>query len=139
MNRKDEPVACYPEIFEGANAWLWGKTEHPAERVEVTYDGLRHLLRLIKMTQRAVFDASMELSAAGGKMKDGINLPGDIAIKLMNRTSEIFCEDDLIVSGLFVIEDEVVISPSTDVPLLGSAERQAKPAPAGQEQKEANR
>ncbi len=136
MAPKDKLVERYPEIMRGATAWCWSDKWNGDRQRLVTEDGLRRLLRLIQATQRAVFDASMRLSDSGGKMKDGIHLPGNVAVDLMNRTSEVFCEGDLIVSGLFVDDDGPVISRSTEVPLLGTYTK-ANPAPAGNKETKA--
>lgn len=122
MEMPNDLVERYPEIMLGANAWCWGDgTANEAETMTVTDNGLKHLLRMISTMQRALFDGLMATTDAGKKVsEEGVHIPFKVATDLMNRTSQVFCEGDLIVSGLFVVKGEVVISPSTEVPLLGS-------------------
>jgi hypothetical protein len=130
-------VECYPEIMHGANAWLWGdRTVDKTGTITVTDDGLKHLLRMIFDMRRALFVATMAGTDDGEKpSRDGVRIPFKKAAELMNRTSQVFCEDDLIASGLFVVDGEPVISRSTEVPLLGSEAQEKDPVPAGQETK----
>ena len=125
-------VECYPEIMPGANEWCWSDgTADKSGTITVTDEGLKQLLRLISKMQRALFDAAMATTDAGGKLsKDGMRIPFKVGADLMNRTSEVFCEGDLIVSGLFLdAEGKPLLSLSTKVPLLGSVEQRETPAP----------
>lgn len=126
-------VECYPEIMANATAWCRGNDRRDDGHLAVTDDGLRHLLRLIADMQRALLDGLMVTTDVGGKpSKDGIHLPFKVAAKLLNRTSQVWCEGDLIVSGLFFVDGKPVLSRSTEVPLLGSEPQKENPAPAGE-------
>ena len=118
MDKNDELRICYPEIFRDATAWCHADTDHfPDERVVVTEDGLKHLLRTIAHAQRVAVDAILG-ATQGLKIEDIKGLSS-----LLNRTSQVWCEGTLIVSGLFVVDGETLINSSPDVELLGSEPR----------------
>jgi hypothetical protein len=124
MDKPEQLVECYPEIMPGATAWCRGDERREDGQLTVTDDGLRHLLRLISALDRVLLDALM--AAAKRKPWDGcLHIPVETASKLLARTGQVWCEGDLVVSGLFVVDGQPVISRSTEVELLGSEPRKA--------------
>lgn len=103
MSKDEDGTVCpakdwmlsYPEVFPGANDWLWSDAD-PHQRMTVTAHGLRRLLRFVSEVQREDLDRVMD-----GK------IPSDRAERKsltdrMNAAAAIFCEGDLVMSRLFV-------------------------------------
>lgn len=93
-DQQEELCAAYPEVFTGATQWGYSdRRQFFGGIVCVTEDGLRGLLKFIKRTQRYFLD---RITADPSSMT-----PDEM--KLFGDTSSIWCEDDLVVSGLFVM------------------------------------
>ncbi len=88
---------CYPPVMPWITDWCHGdKTIFPGAIVPVSEQGLRHVLLIIKRMQAVLLDAAMQQNERA---------LSPVEIALMNDTSNIWCEDDLVVSGLFVAAD----------------------------------
>ncbi len=128
MEKPERLVECYPEVMPGATAWCWGDERRDDGQLIVTDDGLRHLLRLVADLDRVLIDALV--ASANNKPWDGcLHIPVEAIGKLLARTGQVWCEGDLVVSGLFVVDGQPVINRSAEVELLGSEPRRIGDAP----------
>lgn len=82
---------AYPPIMAGATQWVWSKDHAwPSGVVPVAEDGLKALLQFVRDTQ-SVLLADMRGETNRRQLTD-----------LLNRSSTVFVEGDLCMSGLFI-------------------------------------
>lgn len=100
----------FPEIMPGADAWLW--SDEPSKgTVVVTEDGLRRLLRLVSKMQGCLM--YLALGGTPDLRETFMRDLTDVELrKMLNDSSGIFCEGNLVVSRLFVDADGCAIAHS---------------------------
>ena len=96
----DELQVAFPEVFAGATAWAHSdEPSYPGGIVCVSEAGLRSLLRLVKDAGDYMLCELIKHTVAdhGHAERQEKMFP-----ELLNGLSRIWCEGDLVVSGLFV-------------------------------------
>lgn len=96
----DNLQVAYPEVFPGATPWAYSHASmNRVPNVTVTQEGLKRLLRMV-----ADMQPFMMVAVAPEQCDDmyADETTRENAIKLLNETGRVWCEGDLIVSGLFV-------------------------------------
>lgn len=98
----EDSAFAYPEIFEGANDWAYADEDSP---ITVSSKGLRDLLNLVGDCWPTVMGLSLKSRRpddpkAVGPYADAVT--SEAVANLANRLSKVWCEGDLIVSGLFI-------------------------------------
>lgn len=97
----EESCLSYPDVVQNARLWVYSDKKPDKETITVTVHGLRRLLRVARQSQFVVMHAIL------GKKTDlyaDDNTPGRLA-SLANELSKIWCEDDVVMSRLFVTDD----------------------------------
>lgn len=94
----NETMFSYPEIVPGATR-EWGGMGDIEGNIVVTKKGLRDLLQLAADAWPL---AMAHLVAKNPDDKNGHAITHEALASMLNRCSAIWCEGDLIVSGLFV-------------------------------------
>lgn len=119
---------AYPDVLENATRWVWSDEKPPQETVTVTAHGLRRLLRLASQCQR------FALAAAVSDEKVFPAPSGKELAAILNETSSVWCEGDLVMSRLFVTADGKAIAHCDEEVDAASVPPWEKPAaaPAGE-------
>lgn len=114
----DEPLALeYTETMGGLNDWVYSD-EPDASTVLVTREGLRRLLRAAGDDRWQLATSLMLIQA--GREKDAREMYPDVfttkgIARMMNESSKISCEGEIVVSGLFVGDDgKPIINPCAE-------------------------
>ncbi len=103
-----EEVIAYPEIVPNATRWVWTEdSSHPGGILCVYEPGVKALLQLVKDMQAFVFHLCMNDSTDNQTGKRVASFDPSQLNDLMNRSSTVWVEGDLVMSGLFVIGDPV--------------------------------
>lgn len=89
----DELCVAYPEVCPNATTFALDTPDDDMETMTVTRGGLARLLRIIRMVQEVAMDAVCRDS-------DPRTLSVQETAKLLNWTTGVWCEQDLVVSGL---------------------------------------
>lgn len=100
----NESTFAYPEVLPGITEWA-NSTDPEPKTITVTTAGLRSLLQLLGDCWPLAAGAYMEIHVPTAR--DGMYasaLTPKAMRDMMNRLSEIWCGDDLVVSGLFLNE-----------------------------------
>ena len=118
----------YPDVVPGARKWAWSDDKPPnGETITVTVHGLRRLLRI---AQRAYgISAHHLLREHNDNLYANCCTPEKLRA-LMNETSSIWCEGNLVMSRLFVTEDGKEIRHYNDDVDEGSAAPWSQSPPA---------
>lgn len=101
-------VEAFPEVMQGVTAWAYDKIPDTGT-ILVSRQRLRELLLLVARCRPLACGALFKIHGGdkGKHMADAYE--ADLAkaniIDLMNKTSDVWCEGKLIVSGLFIGED----------------------------------
>ena len=98
---------AYPEIVPGVTDWA-NSDDRGDSSLSVTAHGLRRLLRIAADTQSSLMQ----------RMCDRQKLSDD-DMKLLNDVTAVWCEGDLVMSGLFIINDKPVVHPNPEIANAG--------------------
>jgi len=121
---RGELAMSYPDVVHGAREWVWSDEQPPeGDTITVTVHGLRRLLRI---ASQAYGVAAHHLLREQGDDLYADRCTPEKLRALMNETSSIWCEGNLVMSRLFVTEDGKEIRHYNDDVDDGSAAPWAK-------------
>lgn len=116
MDGNDEDICVeYPEVCEGATSWALSDDRPKEETIMVTAHGLRRLLRIARMAQGLAFFSIYKPESGIRNPFAEFGTPENIS-ELMNKTTAVWCEGDLVMSRLFVAQDgQAVRHPNPEI------------------------
>lgn len=104
-NHNRELHVAYPEIISGITSWVWTDGPDETPNITVARDGLRRVLRAIRVMQEVVILRALGQECANDKLAAALN-----------ASSKVWCEGDLVVSGLFVDDDgNPIVHPNPEI------------------------
>ena len=104
----ENSAMSYPEVTPGATKFAMSDDPHGDGTIRVTVHGIRRLLRLAKK----VFPVAFVMESKDAEVAElyAEQCSPEVLREMMNESSSIWCEDDLVMSRLFVANDGTPIA-----------------------------